>query len=170
MKTIQNTSAIFFIVAVAILSTIATLGVWDIFSKDVISKSFQTLGLLALVAIIIMAAGRYVEGRSEVGDVAMPDLPSPIFKIVRRMTLAVLIISVSLLALLGVLAIWEVIQDKDVLYKSLSSLGIFAFGAFVIVMTCLDREGKLYAQHKNMSTGSIIGLLILGFLLFSVLL
>jgi len=166
MKTIQNLSASFFIIAVTVLSVISILGVWDIFNEDVISKSFQTLGLLALVAIIIMAAGRFIEGRSDTVATAIPDSPSPIWRTIRRITLAILIASVSLLALLGVLAIWEVIQDKDVLYKSLSSLGILAFGAFIIVMTCLDREGKLNKQRKNMSTGSIIGLLILAYILF----
>jgi len=166
MKTIQNAAASTFISSVAVLSIIAILGVWDIFGKDIINKSFQTLGLLTLVAIIVMIAGRFLEGRQAIEGVAS-DLPSPIYKDIRRITLTILIVCVSLLALLGVLAIWEIIQDKDVLYKSLGSLGILAFGAFIIVMVCLYREGKFNKQNKSLSIGGIVGIMFLAYLLFS---
>lgn len=153
MKTIQNTAAIIFIAAVAVLSAISILGVWEFFDRDVITKSFETLGLLALVAVIVMISGRFIEKRSLTET--LPELPSPVFKTARQVTLAVLIVAVSLLALLGVLAIWEVIKDKEVLYKSLSSLGILAFGAFVMVMTCLERENKLRSGGR-LSAGAVV--------------
>lgn len=138
MKSIKNIAASFFVVAVTILSVISVMGVWDIFDGDVIVKSFQTLGLLAFVAVITMAAGQHMENRSE----AVPaEMPSPLWGMIRKATLTILIVSVSLLALLGVLSIWEIIQDKDILYKSLSSLTILAFGALIIVVTCRNMEG-----------------------------
>lgn len=77
--------------------------------------------------------------------------------------IGVLIATVSLLALLGVLAIWNVIADKDVLYKSISSIAIVAFAAFVVVMTCLEREGGSIVGRK-ISTGSFIGVIIIAYI------
>ena len=86
-----------------------------------------------------------------------------------QITLTILIISVSLLAILGVLAIWEVIKDKDVLFKSLSSVGIIAFGAFIITVTSLEREGNnfLNQKGKSFSAGTIVLIIFLVYLLFS---
>jgi hypothetical protein len=173
MKTIQNAAALVFVAAVGVLSAVSILGVWKIFDQDVISKSFQTLWLLALVAVIVMVAGKFLAGRSQQSDagMVMPELPSPIFKSIRQITLVVLIVAVSLLALLGVLSIWDVITDKDVLYKSLGSLGILAFGAFVMVLTCLEREGKLQKQGNgthHTSIAGIIGILILAYVVFGI--
>jgi hypothetical protein len=170
MKKIEDVAAFVFIVAVGVLSVISMLGVWDFFKQDVITKSFETLGLLALVAVVVMVAGKFIEGRGqqEVG-MATPALPSPAFKIVRQITLTILIISVSLLAILGVLAIWEVIKDKDVLYKSLSSVAILAFGSLIIVITSLEREGNrlMNQEGKKFSAGTIVLILFLLYVLFT---
>lgn len=169
MKKVQNIAAFVFISAVTVLSLISVLGVWDFFSHDTITKSFETLGLLALVTLIVMVAGRFMESRNQ-QDPAMIIVPNPIFKDLRRVTLVVLIICVSVLALLGVCAIWNIITDKDVLYKSLASVAILAFGAFVIVMTCLDREDNpMFKRKGGYSIGAIIGILFIVYLLISTL-
>lgn len=67
-----------------------------------------------------MVAGKYFD-KSQ-ADVTMPPIPNPAFKTIRQITVTILIVSASVLAILGVLAIWDVITDKDVLYKSLSSV------------------------------------------------
>jgi uncharacterized protein YggT (Ycf19 family) len=170
MRKIEDVAAFIFIIAVGVLSAISMLGVWDFFNKDVISKSTETLGLLALVAIIVMVAGKFIEGRSQQeAGTAMPVLPNPVFKTIRQITLTILIISVSLLAILGVLAIWEVIKDKDVLYKSLSSVGIIAFGTLIITITSLEREGNrlMNREGKSFSAGTIVLILFLAYVLFS---
>lgn len=140
MKKIEDIAAFLFILAVALLSVVSVLGIWDFFNDDVISKSFQTLGFLAFVAAVVMIAGRFMEGRAEDGTV-LP-IPNPAFKTVRQITVTILIATVSILAILGVLSIWDVIQDRDVLYKSMSSVGVLAFGALIIVATSLAREGN----------------------------
>lgn len=170
MRSLQNFSAFFFIIAVTLLGIISILGVWDIVGNDIILKSFQTLGLLGLVAAIIIGAGNYMEGGASVSSV--PFVPNPAFKSIRVSTLVILITSGSVLALLGVLAIWEVISDKDILYKSLGTLGIIAFVSFIIVLTCLDREKSpmLNSPTKKYSTGGIIVLCIVGYMLLSTLL
>lgn len=149
MKNIQNIAAFLFIGAVIILTGISILGVWNFFTGDVIFKSMQTLGLLAVVSIVIMAAGKFMDRRTEAGVPETPALPDPSFKTIRQLILIVLIVSLSFLAILGVLTIWDVFADKTVLYKTLGSVGILAFSSFIIVLTCLDRENSPFLHKKN---------------------
>lgn len=147
---IQNTAAGFFIACVAVLSIISIFGVWEIFSDDVILKSFQTLGLLAFVAVVVIVASRFVGDPSATEEV----VPNPAFRAVRNVTLATLIGSSAFLAFLGVLSIWEVITDKDILFKTLGSLCITAFSSLIIVMVCLEREkNKAWEKHSGQITG-----------------
>ena len=121
-----------------------------------ITKSFETLGLLALVAVVVMVSGKFINVHSEqVENVIIA--PDPRFTSIRKATLTVLIVAVSFLALLGVLAIWDIVTDKDILFKSISSLAILAFSAFIIVITCLDREDSPTLKKTG---GSWVGLLI----------
>ena len=162
MKAIQDAAGFAFILTVALFSSIAVLGVWELFDNDVISKSLMTIGLLALVAIIVIVAGRFVGSGQGVSG-ALPMLPNPTFRSLRRVMLGVLIAAVTLLALLGVLAIWDVIAEKEVLYKALSSIAILAFASFVIVMTCLEREGGSIGGRK-FSIGGLIGIVLIAYL------
>lgn len=165
MKSIQNIASSLFIGAVAVLSVISILGVWDFFSKDVIAKSFETLGLLAVVAVVVIVAGRFVGG----DNTGIVEMPHPIFKSLRRVTLGILIVSAVLLAFLGICSIWDIITDKQILYKSLSSLGILAFSSFVIVMTCLEREDSpLLKRNGRTSAGPILALIFLVYILFMI--
>lgn len=169
MKTIQNAASGIFIGSVGVLSLISIFGVWDVFGRDVISKSFETLTLLAVVAAVVRVASRFV-GSDEVVDPNVPEVPNQTFRMIRIATLGVLIVSAALLALLGVFSIWEIITDKDTLYKALSSLAIIAFSSFIIVMTCLEREGsKLLKRGGNISPVVIIVCIILFFWMLSVI-
>lgn len=166
MKNIQNIAAYIFIAALIILTGISMLGIWNFFSGDVINKSSETLGLLAIVAIIVMAAGRFIDSRSE-GELAIPEAPDPAFRSIRRIVLIVLIIGVSILAIIGVLTIWDVFTDNSFLYKSLGSVAIMAFSSFVIVLTCLDRENSPVLHKKRLnSPGPLIAILIVVAILF----
>lgn len=136
-NTIQNFAASLFVLCVVVLSAISVLGVWDYFSGDVIWKSFQTLGIVALVAIVVMVASKFV-GDPE--DPATPAMQNPEFRLIRNITMSTLIAASVLLAFLGVLSIWEVIADKQVLGKSLASLAIVGFSSLIIVLVCLERE------------------------------
>jgi hypothetical protein len=165
MKKAQGYAAGFFIFAVAVLGIISILGVWQVFNSDVIGKSFESIGLLAFVAIIVIAACRYLDAKTE----GVIYVPNPGWKGLRKGTAGILIASVSVLALMGILAIWDVITDKQVLYKSLSSVAILAFVAFVIVLTCLAMEHdpslSQDGQKKGPSAGQVVGYVILGIFL-----
>ncbi len=140
------------------------LGVWEFFSKDVILKSFETVGLLAGVAVLVMVAGRFM-GSGVVASV--PSAPNPAFTSLRYMTLTILIAAAALLALLGVLSIWEVIADKQVLYKSIGSLSVLAFGAFVMVVTCMEREDNPLLKQQSVSAGGVGAAIVLLYLIFA---
>ncbi len=167
MKNIQNSAALLFIAAVVILSVVSVLGIWDFFSKDVIAKSFQTLGLLSIVAMVVIVAGRFVGGPADPTVITVPD---PIFTTIRRVTVNVLIVASVLLAFLGVCAIWEVISDREIVYKSLSSLGILAFSAFIIVMTSLEREDSPILKRAGKSSAKgVLGTILIVYLIFVLL-
>lgn len=172
MKKIQNGAAFIFIISVFILAAISICGVWKIFSDDVITKSIQTFGLLSIVAVIVIIAGRFIDSREQLSvssSGVVQDLPfsNPIFTTIRKITLAVLIISISLLALFGVLAIWDVLSG-EVLNKSLSSIAIIAFASLAVVITCLERE-KHKLMHQKMSGGVILLLILFGWIFISFL-
>jgi hypothetical protein len=155
MKTIQNVAAIIFIWCVAVLALVCVLGVWNVFETDVIIKSFETLGLLAVVAVIVIAASRYIGDPSVP---ALPEAPMPGFRSTRNLTLGVLIVSAVGLAFLGVMSIWGILADKEVLHRSLSTLAIIAFSSLIIVLVCLEREkNELWQKRgKELSTGGIV--------------
>lgn len=156
---IQNAAAGVFIACVVVLTAISVFGVWDIFSGDVIMKSFETLGLLALVAIVVIVASNFVGDPGAANVVAVPN---PGFRIMRNVTLTTLIASSTFLALLGVMSIWELISDQKVLGKSLSSLAIVAFASLIIVLLCLEREKSPLWEKRSaeISGGAIIAAIV----------
>jgi len=166
MRKIENGAAFGFIAAVIILTGISILGVWDFFAREVIHKSTQTLGLLAFVAIVVMIAGRFIDSKQSQDGV--PEPANPVFTDLRKIILIILIISVSILALLGVLAIWDVFTDKAILTKTIVSVAILAFSSFIIVLTCMDRENNPMLHKKNANSfGPLIAIfIILGLLFF----
>jgi len=171
MKKLQNSAAFFFIISVIVLAFISILGVCEVFGGDVITKSFETLGLLAGVAVIIMVAGRFVDGHIEApvsaseAPLESPSEINPAFTGIRQTTVVILVFLVAILALLGVMSIWEVVAG-DVLHKSLSSIGIAAFSSLIIIITCLERE-KHKILHSKMSGGLIFVIIILGWAFLS---
>ena len=128
-----------------------------------IIKSFETLGLLAVVAVIIMIASRFMDAKT---TEAVVYVPNPGWKSLRKGTLGMLIVSVTILALIGILSIWEVITDKDILYKSLGTLAVIAFTSFIVVLTCLGMEHDPVLHEgsndkKRGMSGGVIALIVI---------
>lgn len=177
MNKFQDIVALAFIFIVLLLSGLSLLGIWGFIENDVIVKSFQTLGLIGFVTLIILAGSDHLDSKNK-KESAEVLLPNPLFRILRNFTLKILIASAAVLALLGVLAIWDVIENTSVFYKSLGSVGVIAFAAMVITIVSLNYEGgkknNTGDQHgKQFSVGKIllilIGLWILGSFLFPLL-
>lgn len=94
------------------------------------------------------------------------------FTAIRKAAIAILVISIGALAFLGILSIWEVLEQQDV-YKSLTSMGIISFASFLVILVAMEREGKLwqYATREvgsSFSVGRVIGivLVVLLFVMF----
>jgi hypothetical protein len=65
---------------------------------------------------------------------APPQKDNEVFMVIRRVTAWVMIMSAILFALVGVLAIWEVLGESagDVVWRAFSSLAIIAFASLVV--------------------------------------
>lgn len=164
MKTVQDVAAFLFVTAVAVLTAVCVLGVLKIFGQDVVWKSFQTIGLLALATVIVLVAGRFVNSG---GDSSMTVYtPNSAFPAIRRLTLGILVCAAALMAFAGVLAIWEVVSDQEMLYRLIGSLAVLAFGAFIIVVTCMEREKSPLLKQQKVSVGGVVAALILLYLIF----
>ena len=163
---IQNTAAGLFIICVSVLSAVSILGVWEFFSSDVITKSFETLGLLAFVAVLVIVASKFVGDPHAIDEAPVSH---PGYHAIRNITLVTMIASSVLLALLGVLSIWDVISDTSTIHKSLSSLGIIAFASMIIVMVCLEREQHPFwkKRAREMTGGSVLAAILLIWLLLA---
>ncbi len=160
MKQIADGAAQFFILAVVLLSAISIFGIWELMDGEVVFKSFLTIGLLAGVAIILMVADSFRNSGvvSEVNDQnnLVANGYHPIFSPIRQFTLSSLVGSVALLALFGILAIWEVLEG-DVLMRSLASIAVIGFSSLVIVVTCLKRENSPLLKKNIVSGGTFVG-------------
>lgn len=152
MRKLANWAAYFFIVTTFILTIISVAGIWKILSEDVIWKSFQSIGLVAIACFVVILAEGFSTNKPSEEEVTEFKDTVLIFEAIRKFAGAVLIISVSLCVFLGLLSIWEV-MSSDVLYKSLSSLASIGFFSLITMITCKDREMKLKkAPEKEASS------------------
>lgn len=175
MKKIQDGAAQFFIVCTGILGIVSVFGIWHVFAADVITKSFETIGLLAGVTVIVSIASQFIDrghehkamsSDSNGAIITEVEPVNPIFAAIRKSAIAVLIVSAVVLAFIGILSIWDVL-DHDAITKSLSSLAIVAFDVFIIILTCLEREKDMMHGSKGKPlSGGAIALIGLGFLWF----
>lgn len=69
------------------------------------------------------------------------------FKLIQNIAIAIFIISTAILTFVAIMAIWDVFE-KDVLYKSLSTIGVVAFASLVVIVA-----GRFIDKHKD-SDGS----------------
>lgn len=60
---------------------------------------------------------------------------------IKKIAVSVLVTAVTLLTFLSILSIWDVLA-KDIFWKSISSIGVVAFGALVIVVAAQTLEKK----------------------------
>ena len=67
---------------------------------------------------------------------------------IKKVAVTVLVTAVTLLTLLALLSIWDVLA-KDIFGKSLSSIGVIAFGALVIIIAVQTLEKKSVPKELN---------------------
>lgn len=62
---------------------------------------------------------------------------------IQNVAIGIFIVSVAILTLVAVLAIWDFFE-KDVLYKSLSTIGVISFASLIIIVATRAIE-----KHQN---------------------
>lgn len=69
---------------------------------------------------------------------------------IQQVAVIVFIICVVILTVVSVLAIWDVFGD-DVLYKSLSTIGVISFASFIVILAAkaVEKYGGHSASEKN---------------------
>lgn len=158
--------AIVFMVCTGLLTVLSLLSIWKFVSSDVLMKSMATVGIVAFASVITMVASRSMGG-ADTSEAPQSAELTAFFSILRSITSAVLIVSVVMLTLIGVLAIWDVISDKTFLSRVISSMLVLAFSSFITIFACADREGKTIfgktkeLESKSMSGGSMLVLLLI---------
>ncbi len=156
MKLIQDSAAGVIIFCVTVLTFVSILGVWDFFTQDVIWKSFETFGLLGVVAVVVVGASQFVG--NNIKNTKKASAPNPIFHSVRNVTLTVLILSAVLLSFVGVLAIWDVLKEATITYRAISSLSIITFSSLIIVGLALEREQSPFWKLRSRQYITILAL------------
>lgn len=172
MKKIADIAAHLFIVFVVVLTGISLLGVWNILAGDVITKSIATVALMAFVSVVVVGASRFIdrgedeekhtvaEGDPNIGIARESSIQA--FAAIRHTAIGFVFVAVGLFALIGVLAIWDVLTGA-VVDKLLATGGIVAVASFIIIMVCFEREGKFH--NTKMSVGRVVAGIFLGLFL-----
>ncbi len=58
---IQDIATVVFIAAVAILTMVSILGVWEVLDGKVIGKSFSTIGVIGFAAVVTVIAAKLID-------------------------------------------------------------------------------------------------------------
>lgn len=153
-KKLADGAAFALIQFILILTAVSLLAIWEYLGKDILQKSFYSVAFISIFAIVIIVAEKFLAHDAPVAPTAQipPTDPaaitvqtgiqeSSVFTAIRRMSVIILIISATVLAFVGLLAIWDIFP-KELTYKSTSSLAVLAFSSFLNVMICLQREKK----------------------------
>lgn len=178
---LKEGASLLFMLCVTILTGISILAIWDLLPEDVIGKSMATMGIIALALLLVVFAGGFFRRGEEVSAGAEQLTPfetNPIFPFIRKTSVTFIIASVVLLALFGIMSIWEVFP-RETLFKSLSSIALIAFSFFIMVLTCMvnekgklsgvDSEGKTGSQSQSAGVYLFLGIVLLAWIFASFL-
>ncbi len=164
-KRISDVVALLFIGCVGVLTVLCLLSIWKFIDGDVVFKSMATIGIVAFASIIALFASRAMGNQIAESSEISPYIP--LFTSLRYLTSTLLIVAVAVLALVGVMAIWDLITDNAVIMKTVVSMIILAFSSFIAIATCAEREnrtifGGVREGRRHISVGGIILLVVLG--------
>ncbi|MFA7315175.1 MAG: hypothetical protein WC059_00010 [Candidatus Paceibacterota bacterium] len=67
---------------------------------------------------------------------------------IKRIATRVLIFSVTVLTFVAILSIWDVFSE-EVLWKSISTIGVVAFGALIVIVATQGFENKNSQNSSN---------------------
>ncbi len=143
MTKFANGAAYFFIFTSFVLTVISAAGIWNVFTEDVVWKSFQSIGLIALACVIILAVDGFSAKKSlSQEEVSETEGSIKGFGFFHTIAVTILITSVAVCVFLGLLSIWDIVKG-DVLYKSLSSIATIGFFSLLTVIVCNKRTADM---------------------------
>ncbi len=132
---ISDITAMIFIFSNMILGLISIFSIWDFISGDSLIKSMWTVGFLLVVTIIILIAEKSMASKNEENYIK----DDSVFVFLRKITGTVLIIALVILALVGVLSIWEFLSG-DAINKTLGSIAVISFVSLITIGVAKSRE------------------------------
>lgn len=146
LRNMKNVSSVFFIGSTFLLAIIAIISVWAELSENIFTKSALSIGLLFVVSLAVIIASRYMYSDEELRASGNPsefeESSLSIFAALRKSTIVILIVSSTILGLIGVLAIWDFIESDKIIGKILATLGIIIFSSLVTILVCIIRARK----------------------------
>lgn len=147
--------SLFFIFCVGFLCVLSIMSVWKLVEGDILAKSISTIGIIAFASVVTILASHWM--KKDVNELSPIEDSSSLpnfFPSLRSFTSVLLIISIVILTFVGILSIWDLIQDRDVLNRTISSMLIIAFSSVLVIATCAEREGKsLFGNVKKVEEG-----------------
>ena len=170
MNKLFSIASLMFMGSAALLSLVSILGIWGILDDSAVEKAFETIAFLGVVAIVMLVPGRFIDHNkiSAHSDEKFDARMKTHFADIRHASLIMLMTAGGWLGLIGVFSIWDMLE-RDVLFRSISSIAVLGFLTFITVIMCHERENTSH-RSKEMVTGISMGIMLLLGALFLTLL
>lgn len=118
--------------SVSILSIVGLMAIWEMLSEDVLWKSFSTIGVLAVVALVIMGIARVASNYYQ-NQPKMPQPESVEWRAARNVLLAIVGAAFLFFAALSIMSIWDFIGD-DSLWHAINSMILLCVSAVIMLV------------------------------------
>lgn len=115
--------------SVSILSIVGLLGIWEWLDNDIIWKSYTTIGVLGMAALLVVGIAR-VSNKYYADAPQAPAPESQSWKTARNFVLGVTAAAFLSFTALAVLAIWDFVGDGS-LIKAFGSMGLLFASAII---------------------------------------
>lgn len=143
MTKIANYATYFFILTTLALTVVSIGGIWGALNEDVVWKSFESIGLIAIASVVVLVVEAFSDKKAVSQEEASEYMEAlHVFSFLHRISVTLIIVSLVVCVSLGLLSIWE-IMDTDGLYKAVSSIATIGFYALITLGVCISRERKI---------------------------
>lgn len=143
MTKIANYATYFFILTTLALTIVSIGGIWGALNNDVVWKSFESIGLIAIASMVVLVVEAFSDKKKVTQEEASEYMEAlHVFTFLHRISVTIIIVSLVVCVFLGLLSIWE-IMDSDGLYKAVSSIATIGFYALITLGVCISRETKI---------------------------
>lgn len=143
MTKIANYATYFFILTTLVLTLVSVAGIWGALNEDVIAKSFASVGLIAIASVVVLIVEAFSDKKAVTKEEAADYMEAmQIFSFLHRISVTLIIVSLAVCVFLGLLSIWEIMNEAG-FSKSISSIATIGFYALITLGVCINREKKI---------------------------